>query len=80
MTSDPVRTCLALLTRPAPAGPGAAGSLGADGSLEVLVGFKKTGFGAGRWVGLGGHIEAGEEPWGVRRLRPHQAHAAADIP
>jgi 8-oxo-dGTP diphosphatase len=56
MTSDPVRTCLALLTRPAPASPGAAES------LEVLLGFKKTGFGAGRWVGLGGHIEAGEEP------------------
>jgi 8-oxo-dGTP diphosphatase len=56
MTSDPVRTCLALLTRPAPAGPGA------ESSLEVLLGFKKTGFGAGRWVGLGGHIEAGEDP------------------
>ncbi len=29
---------------------------------EVLLGFKKAGFGAGRWVGLGGHIEDGEEP------------------
>jgi 8-oxo-dGTP diphosphatase len=28
---------------------------------EVLLGFKKAGFGAGRWVGLGGHIEDGEE-------------------
>ena len=45
-----IRTCLCLLTRPCPAGP------------EVLLGYKKTGFGAGRWVGLGGHIEAGEEP------------------
>jgi len=27
-----------------------------------LLGFKKSGFGAGRWVGLGGHIEDGEEP------------------
>ena len=45
-----VRTCLCLLTRPA-----------ADGT-EVLLGYKKTGFGAGRWVGLGGHIEDGEEP------------------
>jgi 8-oxo-dGTP diphosphatase len=30
--------------------------------LEVLLGFKKSGFGAGRWVGLGGHIEDGEKP------------------
>ena len=45
-----IRTCLCLLTRPA-----------ADGT-EVLLGYKKTGFGAGRWVGLGGHIEDGEEP------------------
>ncbi len=51
-----IRTCLALITRPAPPSPGA------DASLEVLLGFKKTGFGAGRWVGLGGHIEEGEEP------------------
>lgn len=28
----------------------------------MLLGYKKTGFGAGRWVGLGGHIEDGEEP------------------
>jgi 8-oxo-dGTP diphosphatase len=28
----------------------------------VLLGYKKTGFGAGRWVGLGGHIEDGEKP------------------
>jgi 8-oxo-dGTP diphosphatase len=32
------------------------------GPREVLLGFKKSGFGAGRWVGLGGHIEDGEEP------------------
>jgi 8-oxo-dGTP diphosphatase len=49
-----VRTCLALITRP--------GSPDVSASLEVLLGFKKTGFGAGRWVGLGGHIEEGEEP------------------
>jgi len=42
-----VRTCLCLITRP---------------GREVLLGFKKTGFGAGRWVGLGGHVEAGEQP------------------
>jgi 8-oxo-dGTP diphosphatase len=29
---------------------------------EVLLGYKKTGFGAGRWVGVGGHIEDGEKP------------------
>jgi 8-oxo-dGTP diphosphatase len=45
-----IRTCLCLLTRPA-----------GDGA-EVLLGYKKTGFGAGRWVGLGGHIEPGEGP------------------
>ncbi len=46
-----IRTCLCLITRsPDPAG------------LDVLLGFKKTGFGAGKWVGLGGHIEDGEEP------------------
>jgi 8-oxo-dGTP diphosphatase len=36
------------------------GPAGAD--REVLLGFKKAGFGAGRWVGLGGHIEDGEAP------------------
>jgi 8-oxo-dGTP diphosphatase len=46
------RTCLCLITRPALAA----------GQHEVLLGFKKTGFGAGRWVGLGGHVEDGEEP------------------
>jgi len=44
------RTCLCLITR-----------LAADGP-EVLLGLKKTGFGAGKWVGLGGHIEPGEKP------------------
>jgi len=44
------RTCLCLISRTSDAGP------------EVLLGLKKTGFGAGRWVGLGGHIEAGEKP------------------
>jgi 8-oxo-dGTP diphosphatase len=51
-----VRTCLCLITRPSQvsgeAGPG----------REVLLGFKKTGFGAGKWVGLGGHIEDDERP------------------
>lgn len=31
-------------------------------SIEVLLGYKKTGFGAGRWVGIGGHVEDGEQP------------------
>jgi len=48
-----IRTCLCLLIRPAPA---------AAGGREVLLGYKKAGFGAGRWVGLGGHVEDGEEP------------------
>lgn len=44
-------TCLCLLTRRA-----------ADGRREVLLGHKKTGLGAGKIVGLGGHVEYGESP------------------
>ncbi len=44
------RTCLCLITRPA------------AGGREVLLGLKKTGFGRGKWVGLGGHVEDGEKP------------------
>jgi 8-oxo-dGTP diphosphatase len=49
-----MRTCLCLITRPAP-----AAAQGPDG-MELLLGYKKAGFGAGRWVGIGGHIEEGE--------------------
>src|SRR5215469_14900692 len=45
-----IRTCLCLVRRQTARGP------------EVLLGLKKTGFGAGKWVGLGGHIEEGEKP------------------
>jgi len=45
-----MRTCLCLIRRRADSGP------------EVLLGLKKSGFGVGKWVGLGGHIEAGEKP------------------
>jgi 8-oxo-dGTP diphosphatase len=44
------RTCLCLIRRQK------------EGGAEVLLGLKKTGFGAGKWVGLGGHIEEGEKP------------------
>lgn len=44
------RTCLCLIRRHT------------SGGAEVLLGLKKTGFGAGKWVGLGGHIEDGEKP------------------
>jgi 8-oxo-dGTP diphosphatase len=44
------RTCLCLIRRHTASGP------------EVLLGHKKTGFGVGKWVGLGGHIEDGEKP------------------
>jgi 8-oxo-dGTP diphosphatase len=44
------RTCLCLIRRTTAAGP------------EVLLGLKKTGFGTGKWVGLGGHVEEGEKP------------------
>jgi 8-oxo-dGTP diphosphatase len=45
-----IRTCLCLVRWQTARGP------------EVLLGLKKTGFGAGKWVGLGGHIEEGEKP------------------
>jgi 8-oxo-dGTP diphosphatase len=51
---------LCLVVRPASAGQAETGPI--SGNREVLLGFKKAGFGAGRWVGLGGHIEDGEEP------------------
>lgn len=44
-------TCLCLLVRD-----------GADGVREVLLGYKKTGFGRGKIVALGGHVEPGESP------------------
>ncbi|MFF1385480.1 8-oxo-dGTP diphosphatase [Arthrobacter sp. NPDC058288] len=47
MTSTPVTLCFLLRDRP-------------GGGTEVLLGLKKTGFGRGKIVGLGGHVEAGE--------------------
>ncbi|MFJ5695280.1 8-oxo-dGTP diphosphatase [Arthrobacter sp. NPDC093125] len=47
MTSAPVTLCFLLRESPG-SGP------------EVLLGLKKTGFGTGKIVGLGGHVEAGE--------------------
>jgi 8-oxo-dGTP diphosphatase len=44
-------TCLCLLTR-----------MTGDGVSEVLLGRKKTGFGRGKIVAVGGHVEAGETP------------------
>jgi 8-oxo-dGTP diphosphatase len=44
------RTCLCMIRRQTATGP------------EVLLGLKKSGFGAGKWVGLGGHVEEGEKP------------------
>ena len=29
-------------------------------SNQILLGFKKTGFGSGRWNGFGGKVESGE--------------------
>jgi 8-oxo-dGTP diphosphatase len=54
-----IRTCLCLVTSPAARHERASAELG-DNQRQVLLGFKKAGFGAGRWVGLGGHIEDGE--------------------
>src|ERR1700722_6338006 len=47
----PAATSLCLLTR-----------LSEGGRRELLLGLKKTGFGAGKFVGPGGHIEPGETP------------------
>jgi 8-oxo-dGTP diphosphatase len=47
MTSTPVTLCFLLRDRP-------------DHGTEVLLGLKKTGFGSGKIVGLGGHVEPGE--------------------
>ncbi|GAA2160549.1 8-oxo-dGTP diphosphatase [Glycomyces lechevalierae] len=49
MTLTPMCPCL--LTRHSP-----------TGRREVLLGRKKTGFGTGKIVGLGGHVEPGETP------------------
>lgn len=46
MTAAAVSLCF--LLRDSPAGP------------EVMLGLKKTGFGKGKIVGIGGHVEAGE--------------------
>ena len=53
MTEAPTLTpmCACLLLRTAP-----------DGTAEVLLGEKKTGFGLGKIVGPGGKVEAGETP------------------
>ncbi len=34
----------------------------ADGTPEVLLGHKRVGFGLGKIVGIGGHVEPGESP------------------
>lgn len=47
-----------MITRPA----AVAAAADPGSGLELLLGYKKTGFGAGRWVGLGGHVEDGEAP------------------
>jgi 8-oxo-dGTP diphosphatase len=46
-------TCLCFLTRV---------SAGGRHERQVLLGHKKTGFGTGKIVGLGGHVESGESP------------------
>lgn len=47
----PAATSLCLLTR-----------LSETGEREVLLGLKKKGFGTGKFVGPGGHVEPGETP------------------
>jgi len=55
-----MQTCLCLIRRQTATGP------------EVLLGLKKSGFGAGKWVGLGGHIEEGEKPEGAAVREVHE--------
>jgi 8-oxo-dGTP diphosphatase len=52
LTLTPMCACLLLRTAP-------------DGSAEVLLGEKKTGFGIGKIVGPGGKVEPGETPDGA---------------
>ena len=47
MNAAQVTLCFPLRTEP-------------DGGEQVLLGFKKTGMGTGKVVGIGGHVEAGE--------------------
>jgi 8-oxo-dGTP diphosphatase len=58
----------------------------AENGTEVLLGLKRTGFGSGKIVGIGGHVEPGEsdaeavvrEVWeeaGVVVLQEHLVHA-----
>ena len=47
MTSTPVTLCFLLRDTP-------------GGGSEVLLGMKRTGFGIGKIVGIGGHVEPGE--------------------
>lgn len=61
------RTCLCLIRR-----------TGADGP-QILLGLKKAGFGAGKWVGLGGHIEPGEKP-AAAAVREVQEESGLAVP
>ena len=49
-------TTLILLVRACPCG----GKQGGDPITHVLLGYKKRGFGAGKYTGIGGKIELGE--------------------
>jgi 8-oxo-dGTP diphosphatase len=61
------RTCLCLIRRHTQTG------------AEVLLGLKRTGFGAGKWVGLGGHIEDGEKP-DMAAVREVMEEASLSVP
>jgi 8-oxo-dGTP diphosphatase len=61
------RTCLCLIRRHTGSG------------AEVLLGLKKSGFGAGKWVGLGGHIEDGEKP-AAAAVREVQEESSLVVP
>ncbi|MBO9705389.1 MAG: NUDIX domain-containing protein, partial [Arthrobacter sp.] len=56
MSAAPVVLCF--LLRPS----GASGLEGDPALWDVLLGLKKRGFGQGKVVAIGGHVEAGETP------------------
>ena len=48
---------------------------------RILLGYKKRGFGAGRWTGFGGKVEAGEttEESAKRELKEESGLSAVDL-
>ena len=65
-------TTLILLVRTCPCG----GKQGGDPITHVLLGYKKRGFGAGKYTGIGGKIEPGET---VRAAAVREMHEETGV-